>query len=69
MPSFATTLPAPPPVAECPCGRCFDALEWAALPFVGVQECDGVVALELRNCPCESTRAVEVPAAPRSVAA
>lgn len=43
---------------RCGCGRTFDALAWAELPYVGRQD-DGEELLELRNCPCGTTLAVE----------
>lgn len=41
------------------CGRTFSATAWAALPCIGTQS-DGEIMLELRNCPCGSTIAVDV---------
>ncbi len=56
------TLPAPPDKI-CACGRTHDAFEWARLPLVGeMDDGDGGV-LELKNCGCGSTLAVEVPRA------
>lgn len=58
---YATTIPAPArDPKRCACGRVHDSYAWAALPYVGIQEGDGY-ALELRNCPCRSTLAVQVP--------
>ena len=37
-----------------------DPFAWALLPFVGLQRLPGML-LELRNCQCGSTVAVEVP--------
>lgn len=45
----------------CGCGARHDGTGWAGLPLVGWND-DGVEVLELRNCPCGSTLAVEVPA-------
>jgi len=43
--------------ARCACGLQFTLEEWAALDLVGIQD-DGIDTLiELRNCPCGSTRA------------
>ena len=39
--------------------RSFTAKEWAALPLRGFQEI-GDQRLELRNCPCGSTLAIEL---------
>jgi hypothetical protein len=52
---------------DCGCGRTFDEATWAELPVVGTM--DGFPAegdepaippIELRNCPCGSTIAVEL---------
>ena len=37
-----------------------DAEKWAALPLVGIQRLDGEPDLELRQCKCGSTLAIEV---------
>jgi hypothetical protein len=60
VPCFAaTTLPAPAPkVCGC-CGAEHDAYAWSRLPLVGVMT-DAVESIELRNCRCNSTLAVEV---------
>lgn len=58
-PSARPTLPAPPPKV-CGCGREHDAFAWARLPFVGLMDLGDGAALELRNCSCDSTLAVEV---------
>ncbi len=53
-------------VKTCPCcGRNHDAHRWASLPFVGTMasDTDGI-DLELRNCACDSTIAIEVPGTP-----
>jgi hypothetical protein len=43
--------------AHCACGAKFTIEQWSQLEFVGVQD-DGIDTLiELRNCPCGSTRA------------
>ena len=43
--------------ARCACGETFTLEQWAALDLVGIQD-DGIDTLiELRNCPCGSTRA------------
>jgi len=43
--------------AYCACGAKFTIEQWSQLEFVGVQD-DGIDTLiELRNCPCGSTRA------------
>lgn len=46
---------------QCACGRSFSEAEFVALPFVGHQESASAPVQELRNCPCGSTLAVEVP--------
>jgi len=44
-------------VARCACGKTFTFDQWTALDLVGIQD-DGIDTLiELRNCPCGSTRA------------
>jgi len=56
-----TTLPAPPVVVACGCGRDYTAEAFAALPFIGLWDTgEGEPLLALHNCPCGSTRAVEV---------
>ena len=52
-------------VCKC-CGRAHDSDTWAALHFVGVQP--GEPDLELRNCLCGSTLALEVPRSERMAA-
>lgn len=44
---------------SCACGRQHSASEWARLPYCGEHD-DGEIVLELRNCACGSTIAVEV---------
>lgn len=69
----ATTLPAPPesgvevvvprlqPLKICgACGASYSALEWRFLPFVGLQSGRNGEWVELRNCACTSTIALEV---------
>lgn len=58
----ADTIPAPPPVAACSCGRTFDATEWEALPSrrLWIFAVDDV--LEIAECSCGSTTAVVVAA-------
>jgi hypothetical protein len=48
-------------VAECACGQAFTSGEWSALPRVGEMEDGEGGVLELRNCPCGSTRARGMP--------
>jgi hypothetical protein len=56
----APTLPAPPPLKICACGRHYAADEWDRLPYVGVMR-DAVEAVELRNCDgCASTIGIAV---------
>lgn len=49
----------------CSCGRRYSAPEWLALPAVGNQFYDDETGrwhrLELRNCSCKSTMAIEWP--------
>lgn len=45
----------------CACGRSFTQAEWNALPICGGADGiidDGVQRLELRQCPCGSTRSI-----------
>lgn len=58
----ADTLPAPPPVKTCKCGRAYDADEWRRLAYVGPQDDGAGGVLELRNCACRSTLGIEVAA-------
>jgi hypothetical protein len=44
---------------RCGCGCEYTPEQWQALPYVGVMR-DDVEALELRNCVCGSTLAVEM---------
>lgn len=54
--------------AACGCGKRFSAEEWRELAYVGIQDDGAGGFLELRNCPCKSTIAVELPQdAPRPV--
>ena len=48
----------------CGCGRTHDAAGWAALPLVGHMDldADGDARVELRNCVCRSTLAIDLPA-------
>lgn len=66
-----TNKPAAPPVCTCACGRSFTAAEWKLLELVGRMDLDedGDQRLELRNCPCRSTRAIELPPPPPSTGA
>lgn len=45
----------------CSCGKKFTVEGWETLPLVGYQNDEELEepTLELRNCPCGSTRAVE----------
>lgn len=53
-----------PTIHTCSCGREFTEHAWNLLPYVGVMR-DDVERLELRNCPCGSTRALEIPMSDR----
>lgn len=57
----ASTLPAPPPIKTCSCGREFASDEWARLPLVGTMPDGEGNYLYLKNCPapCQSTLALE----------
>ena len=57
--ALADTIPAAPLVKRCACGRTFTAHEWSLLVFVG-RMMDPEESIELRNCPCGSTVAIEV---------
>lgn len=54
----APTIPAPPPKA-CGCGLEHDYFAWSRLPYLGVMG-DAHEAIELRNCACGSTLAIEL---------
>ena len=43
----------------CSCGREYNWSEWNHLDYVGIQN-DGVSTIELRNCCCRTTLAIEV---------
>lgn len=45
---------------QCGCGASYYAGEWTSLPFVGYQSDGDDGRLELRNCSCKSTLAVEI---------
>lgn len=55
---LAPTIPAPP-VKACGCGATHDLLAWSSLPLVAARW----EGLELRNCFCSSTLAIELQAA------
>lgn len=57
---MASTIPAPPPIKVCGCEREYTAADWRCLPLVGRQDDGDGGYLELRNCVCRSTIAVEV---------
>ena len=52
------------PVHTCSCGETYTLAEWRSLPLCGVQslypEPGEAPALELRDCPCGSTRGLEI---------
>ena len=50
------------PVCVCSCGRVYTARTWALLPLNGQQVLEWNEVLELRTCPCGSTRAVTIAA-------
>lgn len=54
------------PIHTCSCGRSYTQGEWFGLPLVSVERIpageDGPAFwMEQRNCPCGSTRAIEIP--------
>jgi hypothetical protein len=53
-------------VKTCSCGRRYTVAEWRALPCIGSTFYDDEIGrwfrLELRNCACRSTMALEFPA-------
>lgn len=67
MPTLVGAPSRPQPILVCRCGLTYSAEEWAKLPFVATMP-DGIGGvLELRNCRCGSTRAIELPKpAPRT---
>lgn len=44
-------------LVRCSCGTCYTRSEWQRLPWVGLMGDGNGGQLELRNCPCGSTRA------------
>jgi hypothetical protein len=46
-------------IHTCSCGLSFTASEWERLPLCGVQVTDEGF-IELRNCPCGSTRSIDL---------
>lgn len=68
---LAPTEPPPAPKACTCCGATYDAAQWDALPYVGIQDGGpGYPGLEMRNCAsCKSTLIVELPFALARVAA
>lgn len=63
-PPFSARKPRVPVLGQIPkrcrcCGASHDAVSWAALPWVGAFD-DEMARLDLRNCVCGSTIAVEV---------
>lgn len=44
----------------CRCHRTYTRESWDALPLVGIQHVDEGLDLELRNCGCGSTIAIEL---------
>ncbi len=49
---------------RCLCGACYWPATWSALPFVGMLDVADPLPIELRNCRCGSTIAVEGSALP-----
>lgn len=47
-------------INHCSCGRAHTREQWSALEYCGVMDLDGSQPLELRNCVCGSTRAIEI---------
>lgn len=55
------STPAPnPETIQCGCGRKYSTEEWNRLEYVGLQDDQDGGWLELRNCQCRSTLAIEV---------
>lgn len=53
-----------PPIKRCSCGAAYSAETWAMLHFVGLQDDGDGGELELRDCRCASTLAIELPPVP-----
>ena len=51
-------MTAPFKLCSC-CGKVFTRKQWRELLFVGLQDFPGEPLLELRNCDCGSTLAIE----------
>jgi hypothetical protein len=47
-------------VAKCSCGKSYNLEGWLNLKYVGIQDIGDGDALELRNCTCRSTIAVQL---------
>ena len=53
----------PRTVVHCGCGAQYTIGQWHRLAFVGLTDAeDPEMILELRNCTCGSTKALELPA-------
>src|SRR5690349_609835 len=48
-------------IKVCSCGARYDHSQWLRLPFVGVNDAGDGFKLDLRNCSCHSTIAIELP--------
>jgi hypothetical protein len=50
------------PLKRCSCGKAVATLrDWLALPFVGLMDDGDGFVIEMRNCGCRSTMAIEAP--------
>ncbi len=54
------TRPMPIVGRVCACGLHHDTHSWKVLPYVGKMDAGNGGLLEMRNCPCGSTLAVEL---------
>lgn len=57
--SLADTIPV---IKRCLCGASYSVETWAQLRFVGTQDDFDGGLIELRDCTCSSTIAIELPA-------
>jgi hypothetical protein len=49
----------PPPIKQCACGAVYTADEWTSLEYVGPMDDGDDGELELRQCDCNSTIAIQ----------
>lgn len=66
IPTRGAEGPQPSIILTCGCTRPYTLEDWLRLPLRAARLADGAGGwLELRNCPCGSTRARQLPREPR----